>query len=143
MPSAVRNPPSSDVGLNRLATPGPSTWQNWLVAIAVIVLAAIAVARIVSTYHVFTQTTDEPAHIATGMEWLQWGSYAFEPLHPPLARVAVALGPYLSGLRLQDHRNLWIEGNELLFANGRYLHNLSLARAGVLPFFLFATFLVW
>ena len=118
---------------------GKSAW----LALAALVLAVIGVARIVSTYHVFNQTTDEPAHIATGMEWLQFGSYAFEPLHPPLARVAVALGPYLSGLRLQDHRNLWIEGNELLFSNGRYLHNLALARAGVLPFFLLATFLVW
>jgi hypothetical protein len=116
---------------------------TWLALLAVVVLAAIAVARIVSTYHVFSQTTDEPAHLATGMEWLQFGTYSFEPLHPPLARAAIGLGPYLSGLRLQDHRNLWIEGNELLFADGRYLHNLSLARAGVLPFFLLATFLVW
>jgi 4-amino-4-deoxy-L-arabinose transferase-like glycosyltransferase len=115
----------------------------WLTVLAVVALAAIGVARIVSTYHIFSQTTDEPAHIATGMEWLQFGSYTFEPLHPPLARVAVAIGPYLSGLRLKDHRNLWIEGNELLFANGRYLQDLALARAGVLPFFLLATFLVW
>ena len=106
-------------------------------------LVAIAVVRIVSTYHVFGQTTDEPDHVATGMEWLQYGTYTFEPLHPPLARVAVALGPYLSGLRLKDHRNFWIEGNELLLANGQYLHNLALARVGVLPFFLLATFLVW
>jgi hypothetical protein len=120
-----------------------STRQNRLFALAAVALAAIAVARIVSTYHVFSQTTDEPAHIATGMEWLQFGTYSFEPLHPPLARIAVALGPYLSGLRLQDHRNLWIEGNELLFSNGHYLHNLSLARAGALPFFLLATALVW
>ena len=111
--------------------------------LSLFLLAAIGTARIVATYHVFNQTTDEPAHIATGMEWLQYGTYSFEPLHPPLARVAVAIGPYLSGLRLQDHRNLWIEGNELLFARGRYLHDLSLARAGVLPFFLLATFLVW
>ena len=61
----------------------------------------------------------------------------------PLARVAVAIGPYLSGLRLAGNQNLWIEGNQLLLAHGRYLHNLSLARLGVLPFFLLATFLVW
>jgi Dolichyl-phosphate-mannose-protein mannosyltransferase len=142
MPSEVHNPPLPDVGRNREATAVSDTWRRWL-AIAVVALSAIGVARIVSTYHVFSQTTDEPAHIATGMEWLQWGTYAFEALHPPLARVAVALGPYLSGLRLQNHRSLWIEGNELLFSNGRYLHNLALARAGVLPFFLLATFLVW
>ena len=108
-----------------------------------LLLAGIGVVRIISTYHVFSQTTDEPAHVATGMEWLQWGTYTFEPLHPPLARVAVAIGPYLSGLRLNDHQNLWIEGNELLLARGRYLHDLSLARSGVLPFFFLATLLVW
>jgi len=110
---------------------------------ALLLLAGIGVVRIVSTYHVFSQTTDEPAHVATGMEWLERGTYTFEPLHPPLARVAVAVGPYLSGLRLEDHQNLWLEGNEILVAQGRYLHNLSLARSGVLPFFLLATFLVW
>jgi hypothetical protein len=137
-------PPETQLNAGRrtdvtLAKHDKSTW----LALVAVILAVAGLARIVSTYHVFNQTTDEPAHIATGMEWLQWGSYTFEPLHPPLARVAVAIGPYLSGLRLHDHRNLWIEGNELLFSNGRYLYNLALARAGVLPFFLLATFLVW
>jgi 4-amino-4-deoxy-L-arabinose transferase-like glycosyltransferase len=143
MPCEVHDLPLAETGPNREAAPVPSAWRNLLALAMVFALAGIALVRIQSTYHVFNQTTDEPAHIATGMEWLQWGTYTFEPLHPPLARVAVSIGPYLSGLRLQDHRNLWIEGNELLFANGRYLHNLSLARLGVLPFFLLATILVW
>jgi len=84
--------------------------RSLVLGLVAVLLAAIAVVRIVSTYNVFSQTSDEPAHIATGMEWLQWGTYNFEPLHPPLARIAVAAGPYLSGLRLLDHRNLWIEG---------------------------------
>jgi hypothetical protein len=106
-------------------------------------LAIIGVSRIISTYHVFSQSTDEPDSVAPGMEWLQYGTYTFEPLHPPLARVAASIGPYLAGLRLKDHRNLWIEGNEVLQSNGRYLHNLALARVGILPFFVLATFLVW
>jgi hypothetical protein len=105
-------------------------------------LAGIGGARIISTYKVFSQTTDEPAHLITGMEWLQRGTYTLEPLHPPLARIAVALGPYLSGLRLTGRLNMWEEGNAILL-NGRYLRNLSLARLGVLPFFLLATFFVW
>jgi Dolichyl-phosphate-mannose-protein mannosyltransferase len=121
----------------------PDAWRNLLMGLALFLLAGIGVARVASTYHVFSQTTDEPAHLVTGMEWLQRGTYTLEPLHPPLARVAVALGPYLSGLRLTGNQNLWIQGNELLLAQGRYLHNLSLARLGALPFFLFATFLVW
>lgn len=117
--------------------------RRLLVTILACFLAVVAVGRIVSTYHVFSQSTDEPDSVAPGMEWLQYGTYTFEPLHPPLARVAASIGLYLYGLRLKDHRNLWIEGNEILFSNGRYLHNLALARAGILPFFLLATFQVW
>ena len=123
--------------------PVSANWRSWSVRIAVLLLAGIGAARIVSTYSVFSQTTDEPAHLATGMEWLDRGTYTFEPLHPPLARVAIALGPYLSGLRLTGETHLWEQGNAILFAHNRYLHNLSLARLGVLPFFLLATFLVW
>jgi len=63
--------------------------------IGVIVLFGLAVVRVVSTYTVFNSTYDEPVHIACGMEWLQWGSSTCELQHPPLARVAVALGPFL------------------------------------------------
>jgi 4-amino-4-deoxy-L-arabinose transferase-like glycosyltransferase len=114
-----------------------------LVGIALVLMLGIGAARVISTYQVFSQTNDEPAHIAAGIEWLERGSYTFEPLHPPLARVAVALGPYLSGLRLAGQGDMWEEGNEILLAHHRYQHNLSLARLGVLPFFLLATFLVW
>ena len=101
--------------------------------ISLLLLAGISVVRIVSTYHVFSQTWDEPAHLATGMEWLERGTYTWEPLHPPLARVAVALGPYLSGLKLTGQQNMWDQGNAILLAHDRYLHNLTLARLGVLP----------
>ncbi len=124
-------------------TPFPTESRNKYATIAFLLFVAIGVARIISTYHIFGQTSDEPAHIVTGLEWLQRGDYTFEPLHPPLARVAVALGPYLSGIRLDGPRNLWEEGNEILFAHNRYLHNLALARIGVLPFFVIASFLVW
>lgn len=105
-------------------------------------LAGIGVARIISTYKVFSQTTDEPAHLITGMEWLQRGTYTFEPLHPPLGRVAIALGPYISGLRLSDRYGMWEKGNRILL-DGSYQHNLTLARLGVLPFFLLTAVLVF
>ena len=69
----------------------------WIVA-ALILLATV---RIVATYTVFNHTADEPAHVACGMEWLEKGVYRWEPQHPPLARVAAALGPYLLGARSQ------------------------------------------
>ena len=107
----------------------------------------VAVARIVSTYSVFSQTWDEPVHVASGMEWLQQGTYTYEDLHPPLARIAVAMGPYLSGIRLSS-RDLKPEvlvagGNAIFAAHGEYLNNLALARLGVLPFFLLGVGIVW
>ena len=103
----------------------------------------IAAARIVATYPVFNQTWDEPAHVAAGMEWLDRGSYTYEPLHPPLARVMAAVGPRLAGIRSARHENVWIEGNAILHAGGRYDRNLALARLGMLPFFLLASAVVF
>ena len=104
---------------------------------------AIGTTRIVSTYHVFNQTWDEPAHVAAGMQWLDQGLYTYEPLHPPLARVMVALGPRLVGSRSAGQENVWLEGNAILYAGGKYDRNLALARLGVLPFFLLACLVVF
>jgi hypothetical protein len=115
---------------------------------ALILLATI---RIVATYTVFSHTFDEPAHLACGMEWLDKGVYRWEPQHPPLARVAAALGPYLLGVRSQNTPNrdiysMTFEGLAILF-NGQEGHSgqghsghaydltLALARLGILPFF--------
>jgi 4-amino-4-deoxy-L-arabinose transferase-like glycosyltransferase len=77
------------------------------------------------------------------MQWLDRGTYTYEPLHPPLARVMVALAPRLAGIRSAGHETVWLEGNSILYAGGRYDRNLTLARLGVLPFFLLATLVVW
>jgi len=111
------------------------------------VLAAVLVAfagfGIVSTYHVFSQAFDEPAHVAAGMEWLDRGRYTYETQHPPLARAAVALGPYLSGLRSTGASWLFHEGNLILMERGTYVRNLALARLGALPFFVLTALVVW
>ncbi len=111
--------------------------------VAVVLLTALALVRIVSTYRVFNQIMDEPFHLGCGMEWLQKGTYTLEPLHPPLARVAVALLPYLSGLRIEESPQSWIEGNRVLYARPNYLGTLALARFGTLPFFLLAVGSLW
>jgi 4-amino-4-deoxy-L-arabinose transferase-like glycosyltransferase len=107
----------------------------------------LATARIVSTYRVFSQTWDEPVHVASGMEWLQQGTYSYEDLHPPLARIATAIGPYLSGSRLSSQdlkpRVLVAGGNAVFASHGNYLHNLALARVGMLPFFFLAAGIIW
>jgi len=100
-----------------------------------LLLTTIGSLRIISTYHVFSHTSDEPAHIAAGLQWLSQGIYQYEPQHPPLARVAVALGPYLAGLRSENNANMWNEGLTLLYGGGHYDRILGLARLGILPFF--------
>jgi hypothetical protein len=118
--------------------------RQWLSPrVLVAACLAVGVGRIVATYHVFNQTWDEPAHVAAGMEWLDRGRYTYEPLHPPLARIMEALGPRLAGIRSAGQANVWLEGNAILYAGGRYDRNLALARLGVLPFFLLATLVVY
>ena len=78
-------------------------WRSEYSVLIVLVLIGLGAGRIIDTYKVFSQTNDEPPHIACGLEWIELGSYNYEPQHPPLARVAVALGPYLDGARIPEH----------------------------------------
>ena len=116
---------------------------TWLRRGAGIALIAIAVTRIVSTYPVFNQVYDEPFSVACGMEWLDRGTYTYDPKHPPLGRVATAIGLYLKGVRSTGVADDTDEGNALLGWGGQYWKNLVLARLGVLPFFVFACLIVW
>src|ERR1700753_2118928 len=104
-----------------------------------ILLVLFASARIIATYRVFNHTFDEPIHVACGMEWLDKGAYTCEPQHPPLARIAAALGPYLEGIRPQgiaagDPSTKPREGIAILYKGHRYDRTLALARLGILPF---------
>lgn len=113
-----------------------------------LLLVAIASARIVSTYTVFNHTTDEPAHIASGMQWLDRHVYLYEPQHPPLARVAAALGPYLLGIRSQGTPGTGFEaeseeGAKILYRDRHYDLTVALARLGILPFFWIACGVVY
>jgi len=131
--------------------------QVFLVASLLLVLSCAL--GIIATYGELSHTVDAPNHIATGLEWLQDGTYIMWTENPPLARVAVALGPYLAGADLPDpeypealRTKEGIEancgmagglGSYLLYENGKYLRTLSLARAGTLPFFLLAAAVMW
>ncbi|MBZ5621557.1 MAG: glycosyltransferase family 39 protein [Acidobacteriia bacterium] len=115
------------------------------IALALILIGSV---RIVATYTVFNHVFDEPAHIACGMEWLSQGSYRYETQHPPLARVAAALGPYLAGIRSQGTPpgsvlSMYTEGNAILSRDGRYDRTLALARLGILPFYWIACLVVY
>ncbi len=118
-----------------------------------VILTALAIFRIVAAYPSISLAYDEPAHIACGMEWLDKGTFELEPLHPPLARVAAAIGPYLAGARLpQVDRvsdstgssfDIYPAGNEILYTHDQFAHNLALARMGEVPFFLAGATLVF
>lgn len=124
-------------------TISPTGAFRFLPAAIALLSVAFGTLLIVRTYSVFSQVYDEPAHIAAGMEWLDRGTYTYDALHPPLARVAVAMGPYLAGSRSQGAPDMWSEGNAILDAQGRYQRTLTLARLGVLPFFWLSCFFLW
>ena len=116
--------------------------RNRYVALAVLLLIAIGIVRILLTYKVTSQAFDEPCHIAAAIEFLDKGTYTLDPVHPPLTRIAIGLPLYLAGARFPDWpvsdpriRNYNDVGNFVLNSGGHYLRNLSLARSATLPFF--------
>jgi 4-amino-4-deoxy-L-arabinose transferase-like glycosyltransferase len=84
---------------------------------------------------VYSNTWDEPEHLAAGVELLDKGHYEYDTEHPPLARVLLALGPYLAGARSYGTPppDGTQEGKDILYSDGHYERYLSLARAGTLP----------
>lgn len=123
-------------------SPDRNASRAWRLVAAV--ATVLAICAIVSTYHVFNNMYDEPAHIAAGMEWLSKGTYTYEPQHPPLARVAAAFLPWLAGERAGDWRGqMYEEGRRILGEGDHYARILTLARLGELPFFLILVLATW
>src|SRR4029077_18051106 len=91
-----------------------------LVAILAL-LIGVGLLRIVSTYHVFNHNIDEGAHLACGIQWFQ-GAYTYDRKHTPIARISMALLPYLDGMRGYGNESYWQEGVLLLSTGGRYWH---------------------
>ncbi|HEX7705162.1 MAG TPA: glycosyltransferase [Thermoanaerobaculia bacterium] len=124
------------------ARDGSDIRRNRVAVIAIILLIVIGSLRIASTWQIFSETVDEAAHVATGMELIDQGTYTLELLHPPLARLAVAVGPWLLGSGYGGERWLWTEGGRILHERGEYRVNLAAARAGTLVFFILAALVV-
>jgi Dolichyl-phosphate-mannose-protein mannosyltransferase len=110
--------------------------------LVVALLIGIGLLRIVSTYHVFNHTIDEGAHLACGIQWFQ-NSYTYDPKHTPIARISIALLPYLSGVRGFGDPSFWQEGVLVLSSGGHYWRNLTLARIGVLPYYVLAVVVIF
>ncbi|MDB4873729.1 MAG: hypothetical protein JWM41_175 [Gemmatimonadetes bacterium] len=120
---------------------GPS-WSRWWRALSFALVVAAA-AAIVSTARVFSGTVDEPAHIAAGLQWLTTGRYDYDLQHPPLGRVAAAIGPYLRGARSSGAPGVFEEGARVLGSGPRYVDTLASARHGEIVFFLILAAVVW
>lgn len=75
--------------------PHNSRWPSVLAAL----LAVLGVVRIVSSYSHTSQAFDEPCHVAAAIELLARHTYKLDPVHPPLARIAIGLPLYLVGER--------------------------------------------
>lgn len=111
-----------------------------IVALAVTIAGALAIA---GTYFTFSNTLDEPAHLAAGMQRFATGRYDYDILRPPLARMAAAVGPYLHGDRATGASSAYDEGARLLGRGAHYRTTLALARLGELPFFLMLCGVLW
>ncbi len=109
-------------------------------------LAVLACLLVASTWHVFGNVWDEPEHIAAGLSLIDQGDYRYDNQHPPLARLAAALGPQLAGARLPANASTSGEqaGRDILYHSGAsYDTLLTLARAGMLPFLLLLVIAQW
>lgn len=105
----------------------------------VLMLIGMGVVGVAGNWTALSLTVDETYHIANGMEWLDRGTQrVFE--QPPLAQGAVALGPYLKGIRSPAIKSADLneEGLAILQSGGDYRNNLRFARLGALPFFVLA-----
>jgi len=109
-------------------------------------LAVLSCALCISTYRMFGNFWDEPEHIAAGLVLIDRGEYRYDNQHPPLARLAAAIGPYLAGARFQGEP-LPIgeaQGREILYhSSASYDTLLTLARLGMLPFLLTLLIATW
>jgi Dolichyl-phosphate-mannose-protein mannosyltransferase len=112
-------------------------------ALALLILAVCVLAA--GSWRVYSNTWDEPEHLAAGVELLDRGKYEYDTEHPPLARVLLALGPWLAGARAfgtppPDGR---LEGVDILYSGGHYWRYLTLARLGTLPFLALLLYATW
>jgi hypothetical protein len=124
-----------------------------LSTVIVLVLSLIGIVRIIATYAISPQAFDEVCHVAAAIELLDHHTYMLDPIHPPLARIAIGLPLFLAGERFPkltplDHPITYNDvGNAILYGQdsglGHYIRTLRLARLGVLPFFLVGTAIVF
>jgi hypothetical protein len=112
---------------------------------ALLLIILIACALAMGCWRVYSNTWDEPEHLAAGIELLDRGKYEYDTEHPPLGRVFLAIGPYLAGAHSYGTPppEGTPEGLHILYAKGAYWRDLTLARLGMLPFLALLLFATW
>ncbi len=112
-------------------------------ALALVIIGACILAA--GCWRVYSNTWDEPEHLAAGVELLDRGLYEYDTEHPPIGRVFMALGPYLAGARSFDTPGPegTREGVDILYSGTHYERYLTLARLGMLPFLALLLFVTW
>ena len=120
----------------------PSTPLTRIVLGFVILVTAALSA---STWRVYGHTWDEPEHLAAGIELLDRGRYEYDTEHPPIGRILMALGPYLAGARSYGTPppDGVQEGLDILYRSGHYDEFLTLARLGMMPFYVLLLLAMW
>src|SRR5579864_811939 len=115
-----------------------------------LLLIVISIVRIVLTYSNTAQAFDEPSHVSAAIELLDKKTYTLDPMHPPVSRIAIGLPLYLAGVRYPvmtkdetGSHNYNVVGDKLIYAGGKFGRNLTLARVGVLPFFILGGLIVF
>ncbi|HSM41149.1 MAG TPA: glycosyltransferase family 39 protein [Afifellaceae bacterium] len=123
----------------------PTSLRGVAIPLLLAVSLVYSLAAIFGTYRTYNHTSDEGAHIAAGVELLDAGTYDTEPKHPPIARIALGLGPWLLGAdsKRENLGLFFTEGNRILYETGDYWQILTAARLGNLPFFLLMLLATW
>ena len=111
--------------------------------LTLIILTACTLAA--GSWRVYSNTWDEPEHLAAGIELLDRGKYEYDTEHPPLGRVFLAIAPYLAGARSfgTPPPEGTPEGLHILYVKGAYWRDLTLARLGMLPFLALLLVATW
>jgi len=127
----------------RREAPAASAASAALLALIVIIAATCLLAA--GSWRVYSNTWDEPEHLAAGVELLDRGRYEYDTEHPPLGRVFLALGPWLAGAHsfATPPPEGTLEGVDILYSGGHYWRYLTLARLGALPFLALLMLTTW
>jgi Dolichyl-phosphate-mannose-protein mannosyltransferase len=117
--------------------------------LALVVIIAGACLLAAGSWRVYSNTWDEPEHLAAGIELLDRGRYEYDTEHPPLGRALLALGPWLAGAHSfgTPPPEGTQEGVDILYSHsgsgGHYWKYLTLARLGTLPFLALLLLATW